>query len=392
MIIIKKYMNQILYILSLLIPMLLLTANEGAKKFVLSFTMLIVVFIYRIRIKRKLQLRWMRWLFLVILYDSVMTMFIPQKSIPHLLYYEVIKYIGIFVFMFFYDCGNSSKIMINILLCFYFFLNSICLLDIVFGEFTRIASPFGGSYNSIAAYNLVGFPILFLENIKNAYKKRHRIWLFLNQILMLSIIIISGSRTAIPILIIVLLWVSSILLKKYKWRFFVIILFLSPFCVNFVLTNIYFRAALTRVIDGINMGAITDVRFEMYREAINIWKKGNIWFGTGDTRAPLTNGYGYAHNFILETLLGTGIFGCVIQIAFHVSMLKTTMTEIKGFVGEFRGAFVVTAICMYGMASLHPLMSSGLMYNFLYAFSLIALMRIGMEAKQKNGKSVKQTM
>lgn len=224
---------------------------------------------------------------------------------------------------------------LNILSGFYYYsyiINAISILYLIqnVNDFGRIQSIF--SHPNFYSFYLITIIIITLYFIQNGsiYKKIGYIYIILNIFMMVA----AGSKTAIIILGIILIYQYKKNIKKKKKSIKVIS---DIIIISFILISvIIFKEELASMrIFNINYGLETNQinsfewRLLKWKSSFDIWKKNifSIIFGYG-YRSELFYGMsGYSmHNEYLRVVFNSGIIGAFFILSFIIQIIVTTLS------------------------------------------------------------------
>lgn len=338
---------------------------------------LLVISLYLIFVNNRSRLITPYWtpLFItIVLIDFITIITSDTLVLKNFIDFELIKYGGLFILMFSESRSLNIKILINVIILFYLIIDCVNLLPVLQNSFMRTISAAGASYNYIAALNLVSLPLIIYYTIKSTNTSVNNWILGITQVVMISTVLLSGSRSAYPLLAIIICCEFYYLRKKINILWFFIFVVIAYKLFAFLLDNETFANSVLRATTaGLNSD---EVRDDQWSRSYDLWKNNGMVFGLGTPKQDFEIlGYTYVHNFILETLLMTGLVGFVVFIIYHIKVLKFITEDV---ILEKSSIIFLILICLsyFGMAYFHPFITSSFAYDFLYIFNLLALRQI----------------
>lgn len=194
------------------------------------------------------------------------------------------------------------------------------------------------SYYGIFAYTMNVFLIIYREKMISeglAFLKS-RIWIVLNIIMafiQIFCMFVGGGRGAFVLFIIMSIILGINLLKNGK-KFLVLLVIISLSAISIF---VFFPDVLNNILELTGVGTKRlftffdsqndiegDQRYRIYMQSISIIQK-NLFFGTGIGSVFYELG-NYAHNWVLDILIDTGVIGLFIVI---IILLKTVYNLLR---------------------------------------------------------------
>lgn len=305
----------------------------------------------------------------------------PSLPVYNYIDYELIRYSGIIILSFVYFRKMKMIFYVNILLMFYLLFNIANIFQIFMGDFSRVSSILGASYNYVSAINLVSLPIFInlLFYGEKLINNRTKTWLFFCVFLMLLVIIYSGSRSAYFFLSIILIYTVILFFKKLK---FINAIFVSIICTtmySILIKSELFSEMFSRVFRD---DVIEDAsRTEIYENSINIIKE-HLFLGVGNPKVVYVGSeLSYSHNFVIEAFLISGCIGFFIFVLYHVSVIRFIFIGNRIQIDN-KLLFLIILI-FFGTSLFHPFITSSFLINILYIFNLLLLNKLMVEKYEK---------
>lgn len=303
--------------------------------------------------------------------ELITIVFVKPQSIIKFIYYGIIKYTG-FLLIVGLKRKKIWKEVVLSLITFLITINIYVIVHIFIYGYNRVESGLGCSLNTIAAINLLVMPFVSLKS-----EEHEKIFIFL-KIMIFGMVIVSGSKIACVLLLIVVVWNINAFLKQKntvnKLLFAIFnVAFTIPSCVYIIYKLSIESGVFNYIYERINNyfltgGGIDFVRKEMWSKAINEWIQGNILFGIGKAEVIVFENETYPHNFILENLLLTGGVGTFFFVISHICLIYFSLKKVNE--KRYKTAVYITAAMYFGMGFFHPVVTAGITYNLIYFMSI----------------------
>lgn len=233
------------------------------------------------------------------------------------------------------------------------------------------------SSNYCAAILFMSYPLIlyFLtkkREDKNKYFDTDIFQCYIAIVLSLIVVILSGSRTAFPVVIGI--FISLVLLKQskgiYKLRLiaFIGVLALGVFGLYKYIPSVH--SLIERAMQGLsgNKAIVGDVRSTVWIYAIYDFKQYNKWIGSGSNIVMQFERP--AHNFILEILMTSGYVGLFMYL---INTIRNFYRVLK--IGNYRKRFfcvqIIIIFCI--VAYVQPFFSTAFTCGLIIWISIFAI-------------------
>lgn len=313
---------------------------------------------------------------ILILYDIFVILLAPNATLSTYVGYELSRYAGLIILLYPYPVEWDMKIIVMAVLKAMTFYCMSLIIYIAFSGFDRTSLAFSGSdYNVVAAMCLVSLPILSCSMIYGKELRLPKKWFLLCITMMVYLIVLSGSRSALGIVVLNVLAMGYVIRERFNFSKFIIIIIFFSAILYLLMENGIFENSVSRAMEK---SIEEDERNLMWLSSIQTFVSGNIFIGYGSHKLSLDlfDRLVEPHNIIIETLLNSGLIGLTFFIVYHIRVIKCA--SIGAFANnKNRIVFMtITVITCFGSGMVHPIMTSSFVYNYLYALSLFAVSHI----------------
>jgi len=219
------------------------------------------------------------------------------------------------------------------------------------------SSVFSISYHMPGYYALQGVALMMMS-IKEINKR----YLISSLVLSLLVILYSGARQTI-VIIVILFFLWGILEQKFLWKsFFVILILLFGvlwlYIKNQGIEELFAPTVELGYVEGGGRGPWLLRGVELFVR--------NPIFGVGFGRYSLWGSYGiYPHNIIIELLCEIGIFGFIISVLLCLPFLAKTKHFLKFYI------YYIMVLLLHAMAS-GGIESNIVIFSFIFALPGLA--------------------
>lgn len=228
-----------------------------------------------------------------------------------------------------------------------------------------------GAYAGISAYTVnaaffavVGFVQAFVNIFEKKTYKLHKKAFILNLFAMLIsfyAIILTSKRGIFIGLIVSIILSLSVIYRKHGSIFKILIVLLALFILIYVLYST--NSFITHFVDRFNNAKdFTTGRDVIYREVLNYFDEGNVFFGNGTASTYKVVEYG-AHNIYLQILNDHGV---LLGFPYLVLFIFNLFTAIKKH--AVASIFIECLFLIYGFSG-NPLYTS--MFMLIYVFYVL---------------------
>lgn len=382
----KTFFNQTLSILTCFVPFGLIL-GAAVSEFFLILACLVFIFItIKFDIYKYYNLKLFKLFILFCLYlifSSVISEF-PSNSLRSTLFYFRF---GIFSIAIWYLLENNEKFKIYFFWSFIFivlFLIPFSFNQVYFNQFNpyefRISGLFGSELVQ-GSYLVRIFPIILALKFLIPFNKKFNIYFYLLCLSILLLIVLSGERAAIALLIMTLVILFIFWNEKFIKKSLISFSILSTFILMIIFNpNLNYRLIYNtkylltdNKVDNIQI--FSRGHQEHYTSAVKMFKK-NIFFGVGvrnfrlECRKAEYKNIGvnscttHPHNTYIQLLAETGVVGFMFIFSLFIYFLIFFLKLLKlKFIkkSNINMTLVCTSICF--AINLFPLIPTGSFFN-----------------------------
>lgn len=328
---------------------------------------------------------------------SIVTVFLLEilihssRILSVILLFEYL-FIGIVLLLIYNRIHFSHKSYYKSMVLFSLYLGSSSLyFNVLNYETGKIASVLQfGSGNYSSAIMLILIPVIYFY-LRERISRKTNILAYIGLLLMVISIVFSGSRSNIVVLLFqilfFLLFIQNSFIRKAKIALGVLLIALIGYNVVIMLNpELYFIIERYLFFFGDNASARNDIlysdiiRNNLKNQAMSLISENKFW-GTGFARIPTSDIP--IHNFVYEILLGLGYVGLLTYLIYAFYFLSLICRRIKHD-NLMKKLYVMLIISFFLISWVHPFMTTGKEFTFIFWLNIIAFFNYAKNQKYKD--------
>lgn len=337
---------------------------------------------FRTQGKRVLNVPILLFLLVVALKDCLTAVSLSSQGLPAFLLYESIIYAACWLLLatnlFSLSIETIALAIISVLM----YTDAVYLISVLSEGYSRVlVESVGASVNLLAAFNLISLPFMFSLVSRPGINVTVRFLAKCSILLSELIVLLSGSRASIIILIVLLALVFFIgrgavkedrLKKALLFNLIVVGVLVALYAANDLQAGIV-SLGLDRFFS--KLSEQDSDRLIFFSQGWNAFLQSNLWIGSGDTRTYINFAgmilFSQPHNVFLEILLESGFIGLVLFVVGQILFLKEVISNSEP--GPERALAGLTYFSGFAVSLVNPFMTSSMAFVALLVFCVAGL-------------------